>query len=151
MDECMDGWMDEWVNEWMNEWVDEWRSGWVDGWMNEWMNDSAILPSTCLSTLTFYPETPWSGKWQPTPVFLPGKFHGQRSLAGCSPGGHKESDTTEDTPETHPFSPSCCCLVLSHQPPSSPLNHSPSLLLASPPKQGPKYFSGAGGNSFFLV
>ena len=31
----------------------------------------------------------------PTPVFLPGEFHGQRSLAGCSPWGRKESDTTE--------------------------------------------------------
>ena len=30
-----------------------------------------------------------------TPVFLPGEFHGQRSLAGYSPWGHKESDTTE--------------------------------------------------------
>ena len=28
---------------------------------------------------------PWSRKWQPTPVFLPGEFHGQRSLAGYSP------------------------------------------------------------------
>ena len=34
-------------------------------------------------------------KWQPTPVLLPGKFHGLRSLIGCSPWGHKESDTTE--------------------------------------------------------
>ena len=34
-------------------------------------------------------------KWQPTPVFLPGKSHGQRSLVGYSPRGHKESDTTE--------------------------------------------------------
>ena len=34
-------------------------------------------------------------KWQPTPVFLPGKFHGQRSLAGYSPWGRKESDMTE--------------------------------------------------------
>ena len=32
---------------------------------------------------------------QPTPVFLPGESHGQRSLAGYSPWGHKESDTTE--------------------------------------------------------
>jgi len=30
-----------------------------------------------------------------TPVFLPGKSHGQRSLEGCSPWGHKESNTTE--------------------------------------------------------
>ena len=35
------------------------------------------------------------GSWQPTPVFLPGEFHGQRSLVGYSPWGHKESDTTE--------------------------------------------------------
>ena len=33
-------------------------------------------------------------KWQPTPVFLPGEFHGQRSLAGYSPWDHKEPDTT---------------------------------------------------------
>ena len=32
---------------------------------------------------------------QPTPVFLPGEFHGRRSLVGYSPQGHKESDTTE--------------------------------------------------------
>ena len=38
---------------------------------------------------------PWRRKWQPTPVFLPGEFHGQRSLAGYSPWGHKESDTIE--------------------------------------------------------
>ncbi|KAB0387883.1 hypothetical protein FD755_002839, partial [Muntiacus reevesi] len=33
--------------------------------------------------------------WQPPPAFLPGKSHGERSLAGHSPWGHKESDTTE--------------------------------------------------------
>jgi len=38
---------------------------------------------------------PWRRKWQPTPVFLPGKSHGWRSLAGYSPWGRKESDTTE--------------------------------------------------------
>ena len=37
-------------------------------------------------------EDPWRRKWHPTPVFLPGKSHGQRSLAGYSPWGHKESD-----------------------------------------------------------
>ena len=46
---------------------------------------------------------PWVGKilrgrkWQPTPVFLPRKSHGQRSLAGYSPWGHRELDTTERT------------------------------------------------------
>ena len=38
---------------------------------------------------------PWRRAWQPTPVFLPGESHGQRSLVGYSPWGHKESDTTE--------------------------------------------------------
>ena len=38
---------------------------------------------------------PWRRKWQPTPVFLPGKSHGWRSLVGYSSWGRKESDTTE--------------------------------------------------------
>ena len=37
----------------------------------------------------------WRRQWHPTPVLLPGKSHGWRSLVGCSPWGHKESDTTE--------------------------------------------------------
>ena len=38
----------------------------------------------------------WRRKWQPTPVLLPGKFHGRRShLVGYCPWGHRESDTTE--------------------------------------------------------
>ena len=40
-------------------------------------------------------KIPWRRKWQPTPVFLPGKSHGRRSLVGYSPWGRKESDTTE--------------------------------------------------------
>ena len=40
-------------------------------------------------------KIPWRKKWQPTPVFLPEKSHGQRSLVGYSPWGRKESDTTE--------------------------------------------------------
>ena len=39
-------------------------------------------------------KIPWREKWQPTPVFLPGKSHGQRSLVGYSPWGHKELDMT---------------------------------------------------------
>ena len=34
-------------------------------------------------------KIPWRRKWLPTPVFLPGEFHGQRSLVGYSPWGHK--------------------------------------------------------------
>ena len=40
---------------------------------------------------------PWRRKCQPPPVFLPGESHGQRSLVGYSPWGHKELDTTEAT------------------------------------------------------
>ena len=39
----------------------------------------------------------WRRKWQPTPVLLPGKFHGQRSQAGCNLCSHKKRDTTEHT------------------------------------------------------
>ena len=40
-------------------------------------------------------KIPWRRAWQPTPVFLPGEFHGQRSLECYGPWGRKESDTTE--------------------------------------------------------
>ena len=40
-------------------------------------------------------KIPWRRKWQPIPVFLPGEFHGQRSLAGYNPWGHRESDKAE--------------------------------------------------------
>ena len=43
-------------------------------------------------------EFRWGRQWHPTPVLLPGKSHRQRSLVGCSPWGHKESDTTEQFP-----------------------------------------------------
>ena len=42
-------------------------------------------------------KIPWRRAWQPTPVFLPGEFHGQRGLVGYSPWGRKESDMTEAT------------------------------------------------------
>ena len=42
-------------------------------------------------------KVPWSRKWQPTLVFLPGKLYGQRNLASYSPWGHKESDMAECT------------------------------------------------------
>ena len=42
-------------------------------------------------------KIPWSRKWQPTPVFLPGKFHGQRSLVIYSPQGNKELNMNEHT------------------------------------------------------
>ena len=60
---------------------------------------ASVLKRICqCRTCRFNPwvrKIPWRRKWQPTPVFLPGKSHGQRSLAGCSPWGCKESDTTK--------------------------------------------------------
>ena len=59
---------------------------------------SADKESACSVEDPFDPwigKIPWRRAWQPTPVFLSGKIHGQRSLAGYSPWGHKESDTTE--------------------------------------------------------
>ena len=43
---------------------------------------------------TWVEKIAWRRKWQPTPVFLPGKSHGQESLMGYSPWGCKESDMT---------------------------------------------------------
>ena len=67
----------------------------------------------------------WRRKWQPTPVFLPGKFHRQRSLVGYSPWGCKESDKTKSawahmhththththTPHTHTHKYSDICIA----------------------------------------
>ena len=44
---------------------------------------------------SLHQDGPLEKAWQPTPVFLPGESHGQRSLEGCSAWGCKESDTTE--------------------------------------------------------
>ena len=46
-------------------------------------------------------KIPWRRAWQPTPVSLPGESHGQRSQAGYSPWGCKESDTTEAAKHAH--------------------------------------------------
>ena len=61
------------------EWVAISFSG-GSSWPKDW---------TCLSCVG------WRRQWQPTLVLLPGKFHGQRSLVGCSPWSLKELDTTE--------------------------------------------------------
>jgi len=52
--------------------------------------EEAVTRFPAISTL-FYQVL----KWQPIPVFLPGKFYGQRSLVGYSPWGHEESDMSE--------------------------------------------------------
>ena len=54
---------------------------------------------------TWVTKIPWRRERQPTPVFLPGKSHGQRSLAGYSPGGHKRVRHDWATKQQHPQNP----------------------------------------------
>ena len=74
-------------------------------WKIPWMEEPGRLQSigslrvghdwmTSVSLFTFMH---WRRKWQPTPVFLPGKSQGWWSLVGCRLWGHTESDTTEAT------------------------------------------------------
>ena len=58
-------------------------------------------------------KTHWRRKWQPTPVFLPGESHGQRSLVGYSPQGCKELDTTEQLSMHAPYIFLCLFLLMS--------------------------------------
>ena len=59
-------------------------------------------------------KVPWRRAWQPTPVFLPGESHGQRSLAGYSPRSRKESDMTEVTEHTDTLCGSSKCFTCTH-------------------------------------
>ena len=59
------------------------------------MQETQETPETWVQVQSLGWENPRRRKWQPTPLFLPGKFHGQSSLVGYSPWGRKESDTTE--------------------------------------------------------
>ena len=54
-----------------------------------------------MGSIPWVGKIPWRRKWQPTPVFLPGKSHAQWSLVGYHPWGCKESDTTERLHFTH--------------------------------------------------
>ena len=58
-----------------------------------------VMPERSLQIVIFCrrQSITWRRKWQPTPVFLPGESQGRRSLVGCSPWGHTESDTTAAT------------------------------------------------------
>ena len=76
-------------------------------------------------------EDPLEKEWLPTPVFLPGKSHGQRSLVGYSPWGGKESDTTEVTlTHTHTHVRADTCIrARTHTYTHTPLSESSCLLL----------------------
>ena len=54
-----------------------------------------LFSSSLLSVIRVLASACWRRQWHLTPVLLPGKAHGRRSLVGCSPWGRKESDMTE--------------------------------------------------------
>ena len=87
--------------------IQDWfRLGWT-GWISlQSKGLSRVFPNTTVQKHQFFsaPLSLWRRQWQPTPVLLPGKSHGRRSLLGYSPWGHKESD------QTH----LCCVLGLCH-------------------------------------
>ena len=56
-------------------------------------HDSSIAPVKNLIQLLITTASSRRRRWHPTPVLLPGKSHGWRSLVGCSPWSHEESDT----------------------------------------------------------
>ena len=73
----------------------------IDQWVK---NPSAMQETQETQVRSLGWNIPWRRKWHPTPVFLPGKFHGQRSLAGYSPGSHmgrKQSNMTEHLAYLH--------------------------------------------------
>ena len=60
-------------------------------------------------SISWVRKMPWSRKWQPTSVFLPGKFHGQRSLAGYSPWGLQRVECTHTLLHNYnTFTCPCC-------------------------------------------
>ena len=69
--------------------------------------------SVLLQELTYvYTYLPWRRKWQSTPIFVPGKSHGQSSLVGYNPGGCKELDMTEqpNNKNTYIYVYVCVCI-----------------------------------------
>ena len=73
--------------------------------------------SPCFAFDLWVGKIPWRTTWQPTPVFLPGEFHGQRSLAGYSAWGCKELDTTEQLTQAHTTSNHRVCYGITWEPP----------------------------------
>ena len=74
-----------------------------DPWITARQASLSITNSRNIASLKADLRLYWRRKWQPTPVFLPGKLHGWKSLAGYSPKGHKESDTTEQLHSSYIF------------------------------------------------
>ena len=84
----------------------------------------ACLPMQEMQIQSLGWENPWSSKWQPIPVFLPGKSHGQRSLVGYSPWSHKDGHV--EGLSTHAQCKHVSATLWTH-----PLSSSPSVCLFS--------------------
>ena len=85
---------------WEIPWTEEPSGLQLMGVPKEW--DMTEQLSIAWSLSRYKSHCAWRRKWQPTPVFLPGKFHGWRSLVSYSPWGGKESDRTEPLHFTSP-------------------------------------------------
>ena len=74
-----------------------WNHFWIQAREKSWIKYSFLLLPIFSKGLILFSHlgTKRRRQWHPTPVLLPGKSHGWRSLVGCSPWGHEESDTTE--------------------------------------------------------
>ena len=68
-------------------------------WVVEMVKNLPEVQETWVQSLGW--EDPWRRAWLPTPVPLPGEFHGQRNLVGYSPWVGKESDRTEQLTHRH--------------------------------------------------
>ena len=105
------------IHRWMDKDVHIWRRRWhptpvlLPGKSHGWRSLLGYSPWGCKESemtewlhfthFTHFILYHWRREWQPTPVFLPGKSHGQRSLVGHSPWGRKKVDTTEWLHFTH--------------------------------------------------
>ena len=69
--------------------------GFTKGFLGGSVDKESACNAGDLGSIPGLRKIPCRRAWQSTPVFLPGESHGQRSLAGYSPWGHKMSDTTE--------------------------------------------------------
>ena len=67
------------------------------GWKNSQTDkaDVSVLHKVTKRKTVYIPSGIWRKQWHPTPVLVPGKSYGQRSVVGYSPWGHKKLDMTE--------------------------------------------------------
>ena len=70
-------------------------------WFPDGSRGRVLLQCRRCSFYAWFGKTPWRKKWQPTPVFLPGKFHGQRSLVGYSQGVTESQTGLSTLARTH--------------------------------------------------